>query len=106
MSQSSNTQKLVRLLVENPDKAAAFIKDPIKTAKSIGFVLGKSEAQVILDAFRNLKLTGKPSVSHGDFPECHHVEVPAGKLPDVGRTLDGLIKTVNKPTLARPKLTK
>ena len=92
MSQEITIQKFVGVLVQQPDKAMAFIKDPVGTAKLLGYKIDKADAQLIVNslsaaqiAFGTGAMTG---ASHVDFPECHHIEVPKPSRDAVVRSID------------------
>ena len=106
MAGSAEMQKLIRALVEHPDKAARFLKDPTGTAKTLGFVLGRSEATLIQDAIKDLKIgTRSASDDYIDFPECGHIESspPSGSLAKVARqcALDAMKQVGSKGRLKR-----
>jgi len=79
-------QRLVRYLVENPEKASEFLMRPIGVAQDLGIVVDAREMDLIRNAITEMKrgddkqfliaktARPRPKPRHADFAECHHVE--------------------------------
>jgi hypothetical protein len=84
----SGIQRLVRYLVEHPEKANEFLMHPIGVAQELGIVVDAREMDLIRNAITEMqqgeekqfliarvKKPIKKPTRHADFAECHHVEV-------------------------------
>ncbi len=72
-------QRLVRFLVEHPDRANDFLIHPAEVAREQGIVVTGNELQLIFSAITELR-KGQIPVTHADFPECEHIEVPTSHV--------------------------